>query len=307
LTVTRHLAPALLLLTLIAAGCGDDDTTGPGPNGPNAMSATIDGQPWVADPSLITVTSNSNTARQGTLLITGGRISTGEAVTLTLSFVSGSGTYPLGVNFLTNAGGHGQVVDVPDSWNTPLNGAAGTVNITTRTSTRIAGSFSFTAKAVTGGTTPETRIVTGGSFDITVSGGLPALPTGLPSSVSATIDGAFWNAATVEGESSGSDDFTFAAFTNEGTVYSVTLSPTVPVTAGVIAYGIPSQMSLTITRTGTSDTWRATAGPDIGSVTITAFSGNRVMGTFSGTIPPFSGGASTALEVTGGVFDVDLE
>ncbi|HET9886302.1 MAG TPA: DUF6252 family protein, partial [bacterium] len=187
---------AVLLLSLLAPGCGDDDddTTGPGPAN-NEMSANVDGQAWRADQSAITVNGGASTPFQGTISIAGTQLGgVNENITLILSFISGPGTYPLGVNFLTNAGGQATFTQAPTSFVTILTGEAGVVTITTRTNTRIAGTFSFDASDISG---PGTVSVTNGVFDITVEGSLPALPTGSGSEMSANLDGNFWNAATI--------------------------------------------------------------------------------------------------------------
>lgn len=52
-------------------------------------------------------------------------------------------------------------------WVSPFaTGSSGTLTITTATATRVAGTFSFTAVARTQGTTPATRTVTNGTFDV---------------------------------------------------------------------------------------------------------------------------------------------
>ena len=213
--------------------------------------------------------------------------------------MGGPTTQPLGVNINTTPGGIGMVAVPPASWTTPLNGAAGTITLTKRTSTEIAGTFSFTATPSVGAT--STRNVTAGTFDITISGGLPAMPSGTGSVVDASIDGTPWNAATIVGSNPGSGIFTLEA---DNTEYSVTLIPTVPVVAGT-TYGIPSQMSLTVIRTGTSNSWAATSGADVGSVTITTFDAHRLVASFDVTLPPQT--ASGSLTMSGGAIDAYLQ
>jgi hypothetical protein len=298
--VKRILIPALV--ALLAAGCGDDDEpTGPGAAS-NHMSATIDGQNWESDQSTITVTGSAAIERQGTISISGKRLSNNKSVTLLLSFISGPGTYPLGVSVLSNAGGTGLVSDPPNSWLTPLNGEAGSVTITTRTDTRIAGSFEFDATELPG-TAAGTARVRNGEFDITVDGGLPDLPTGFGSSMSANLEGDFWNAAEFPTANSPS----FAAFDLKGkeTEFLISIVPKVPVEAGQ-TYGIPFQIDFKITRLGGSeDVWHSEGGPNTGTVTITALTNDNLVGTFQGSIPQETGGIEPML-VEDGQFNVYL-
>ena len=301
--VKRIPMPVLLLslfaLSLFAAGCSDDDDpVGPG-TANNFMSARINGEQWAADQSAITITGDATSGRQGTITISGTRVTGQRNITLFLSFINGPGTYPLGVSVLTNAGGRGLVTDPPNTWTTPLSGDAGSVTISTRTDSRIAGTFSFVATDPGGSTSGA--VVTEGEFDITVSGGLPNLATGIPSSASAMLDGELWNAAAVGGDSPSAGEFSFAATTTE---FGIAIQTAVPVSAGN-TYGIPSEMDLVITLIGGTDTWHAEAGPDIGTVTVQQITDDQVVGSFEGIIPQFSGG-STPMEVTEGQFNVSL-
>jgi hypothetical protein len=68
-----------------------------------------------------------------------------SSLTVTLTNIDAPGTYPLGVN-LTGFGGTATVGQRSDGWGTPLRGAAGdagSVVVTSRTATRIKGTFSF--------------------------------------------------------------------------------------------------------------------------------------------------------------------
>lgn len=302
---SRFLLACLSIVSLVIVGCGGSSSpTGPsdqssGTGTGNVFSAIIDGTAWSSDANHITVTGSTSPTRAGTLVISGYETASGTTLSLTLSFVGGPSTQPLGVNINTTPGGIGMVAAPPASWTTPLDGAAGTITLSKRTSTEIAGTFSFTATASVGAT--GTRNVTAGSFDITMAGGLPAMPTGTGSVVHASIDGTPWNAATIVGSNPGSGIFTLEA---DNTEYSVTLIPTVPVVAGT-TYGIPSQMSLTVIRTGTSNSWAATSGVDVGSVTITTFDAHRLVASFDVTLPPQT--ASGSLSMSEGAIDAYLQ
>src|SRR4029079_16671896 len=109
-----------------------------------------DGVAWASDPLALQVTGNQ--AVPGTQLILGTKLTGGQDsrnVTRTLGYLSGPGTYPLGVNQGTTAGGSGAVTiqqgGVLGLWNTVCSGSAGTITITSLTSTRMTGTFQFTA------------------------------------------------------------------------------------------------------------------------------------------------------------------
>lgn len=287
------------LLTLGGCGGGDDGPADPGGGGGNSFTAVIDGVNWTSDETFISVTGISTPTREGALIVTGFESASGRGLSLALSYFIGPASQPLGVNTITTPGGTGTVIVTPDSWTTPLNGQAGFITLSARTATRVAGTFNFTAEAV-GGAGPATRVVTGGAFDITQDSGLPPLPTGVGSTTIATIGGSPWNAATIVGLNGGGGTFSLAA---GNTAYSITLLPKQPVTAGN-SYGIPSQMDITVTRTGTADSWWGGLGADIGSVTISTITSNRLVATFHGTLAPLN--AVGDLDVGGGAINAYL-
>jgi len=278
---------------LFAMGCGgDDDPTGPGGGG-NTFRANIDGASWSAVSSTIQVTGGAD-PRLGTIVITGGNAG-GNAIILTLSFIGGTGTYPLGVNPGTNAGGTGSVVDVPITWLTPLSGAAGTVEITTRSATRIAGTFEFTATPLGAGA-PHVA-VTGGGFDITIDSGLPALPTGGGSVMTAKIDGEDWNGATITQVGNGS------SFGGTTTEYSINFTGAVSPGAFDLGPG-PGRWQCQILRIGSGDSWYAGTNDSVGTIIFATVLPGRMQGLFYGTLPPLSG--TDSLVVTDGFFSVYL-
>jgi hypothetical protein len=288
------LVRALMAAALLAMGCGgDDDPNGPGGGGGNIYRANIDGASWSAVSSTIQVTGGGD-PRLGTIVISGGNAG-GDAIVLTLSFIGGTGTYPLGVNQGTNAGGTGSVVDVPNTWLTPLSGAAGTVEITTRSATRIAGTFEFTA-APLGGGGPDVA-VTGGEFDITIDSGLPALPTGGGSIMTADIDGEEWNGATITQVGNGS------SFGGATTEYSINFAGAVSPGAFDLGPG-PGRWQCQILRIGTGDSWYVGTSDSVGTIIFATVLPGRMQGLFYGTLPPLTG--TDSLVVTDGFFSVYL-
>ena len=65
----------------------------------------------------------------------------------------------------------------PKTYVTPLDGVSGSVTITEYTEWDIKGTFHFTAEGTDPSYVPRTRSVTEGEFDISVSHGLPPVPT----------------------------------------------------------------------------------------------------------------------------------
>jgi hypothetical protein len=297
-----------VLAVLIGGGCGGDDDGGGPPTEPggstgggNFFAAKIDGVSWSSDSDRIQVTGNTPATRPGTLVLSGYNVSNNRGVQLTLSFIIGPASQPLGVNPGTNPGGTGGLILSTDSWLTPLNGAAGFINITARTDKRIAGSFNFTADGILPSIVPPQRVVTEGAFDITIDAGLPPLPTGVGSTSIATIGGTPWNAATIVGSYAGPGVF---ALSVGNTSYMIVFTPATPVSAGNV-YGIPSQVTMQVTRQGTADGWAAVTGPDIGSFSLTTFNVNRLIATYNATLPKLGGGAPLA--ITGGTINAYLE
>ncbi|HET6462355.1 MAG TPA: hypothetical protein VFH33_01020 [Candidatus Krumholzibacteria bacterium] len=309
----KTLRLAVLALGLLAMGCGGGGDGG-GPAGPgggggggggsNSFSGTIDGTNWKSDAALIQVTGDASAARQGTLSITGYSASAKRGITLTISFFTATTpvTQPLGVNPASNPGGVGSVIVTPTIWSSPLSGKAGFVTLTARTDKRIAGTFNFGADALVGGTVPASRNVTNGKFDITIAGGLPALPTGVGSTSTANIGGTPWNAATIVGLHPGAGVFGITASTTE---YTITLTPVVPVSAGQ-SWNIPSQVTVQVIQTGTANAWAAISGPDIGSINITTFDTHRLVATYSAAGIASTGGGSP-LTITSGTVNAYLQ
>jgi hypothetical protein len=300
----KRLVGALVIIVgFFVAGCGSDEAptnpnngSGGGGGGTTIFKAKIDGVDWAATSNTVQVTGNTPANPQGTISISGGNITSGIGMGLTLSYISGTGTYAFGVNPGSSAGGVATVSDAPDSWSTPLNGASGSITISTRTATRIAGTFQFTASPVLGGG-PDVA-VTAGEFDITVSAGLPDLPTGLPSAMHATMGGVFWNGATIVGIAGG------ASFGGSTTEYSINFVAKVPIVAGG-QYDIGADFTVLAMRVGTTDSWAVTVEDSVGYMNFITATSDRVQGFFGGTLPEM-GTAAMPLEILGGFFSVGL-
>jgi hypothetical protein len=134
-------------------GGGDGGPTNPQNTSDSTLAATIDGTPFSAS-TLTILTSATHIALIG---VNGaqsmglgfdtklGTQSSGTGGTATVSVVIGQGSWGAGPNLATSSG---------------------TVTVTTATSNHVAGTFSFTAVSIGAVSTPATRQVTNGRFDV---------------------------------------------------------------------------------------------------------------------------------------------
>lgn len=295
----------LIVLGAALAACGGGSSGGPGGPGGGGVgfSATIDGQAWTADAIGFSVTGNPGTP--GSLIISGVEVVSAtdyRTLLLTVSFIGATGAYPIGINIGTTAGGTASITEVAGStvttWFTSLNGAAGTVTITSLTATRMQGTFSFTADLSPPGPGAQAT-VTNGSFDIALPSGFTSVPVGNHGSTfTADLGGTPFNGATVVALG----DLVAGAFSGGGQTVatSVSLTTAAQITATGI-YALGPEITITVLDFGTGNSWGSLTGA-IGTVTITAIGGGRVVGTFSGLLVPI-GGAVGNLTVTG-AFDM---
>ena len=155
------LRSALVLMaaaTIVACGGGDGGPASPNPNpgtGNGSMSARIDGAQWTA-------TGVAASGKNGALIVVG-TSSAGLAVGFGASMIQGTGTQTFGPTSAANGG----VTATTMSWGANSFQGSGSVTLTTLTATRAAGTFTFTAPALTAGSSPSTRVVTSGVFDVT--------------------------------------------------------------------------------------------------------------------------------------------
>ncbi len=293
--------PVLLALAALAAGCGSDSGTGPTP-GSGPMSATIDGQAWVADENL--ATGMAVPGVPGAFIVQGSRVLSGsDALSLQISVynAAGPGTYPLGAG-PSVTGGIATVATAGAGWTTPLSGAAGSMVITALTPTRIAGTFEYTADAAVGSAT-GTRSITSGQFDLLLGNAadpLPALPGNAGGFFRADVGGAPYNASTVAANTI-SSNLIVTSTTDARNVGIVLQSVTAP--GDYTLTSSPPSRTMSVIELGSSVQWGA--GPAMtGTVSVTSLTSQRAIGSFTATLAPVAGTASTL--TISGTFDVGL-
>ena len=301
---------AAVTIALGSTGCsGGSDSTGPddGGNGQFRFTAKIDGANWA---------SNSGAERIGVTLsqpglysITGIQLGgSGLTIIMTLTNIPGPGTYPLGVGFSV-AGGNVLISSAAGpGWRTAQTGADGTITITTLTSSRIEGTFNFTAVPFTGGATGN-KTVTDGSFTLEVkpTGTVAPLPDNAGHKVSATFNGVAFNAAEVAAGylSSNSGTLSIAATTPTRSL-SIQFT-SVPLATGTynVSTAIPIRTLGVTTLVGTQvqSSYTSSATGSTGSITITSFTATRIKGTFTAVLQPI-GAQTGTMTITNGTFDI---
>lgn len=296
------------LLGLAATGAcgGGGDSNGPGSG--SGFTATIDGQAWEA--TEISIAANPIPGLPGALLITGNEGGTdGRGVVITLSNISGTGTYPLGVGSDVY-GGTGQVGQSNNGWITDTKGTAGTITLTTLTASHITGSFSFVAEPGHSNTVGGNRVVTNGHFDLPFGGALTPVPANKGSMVTATLGSDPYIAWSVNGllqDHLGGAGFQFSSATSDHGL-SILLSGTI--TPGT--YTLTNTGAIRVVTAGRNGgdanhcCW-GSGSADVGTITITSITAQRVKGTITATLQPQPGKAAvTPLVITDAAFDVGI-
>lgn len=273
--VLRHLqALVVIVVALTGPACSGDSPTAPS-NATPRFTATIDGAVWQSDASQLSARS----AQPGVYQLRGGRPD-GPTVSITLTNITGTGRYPLGV-FLGIPGGSVTVSENAAEW-MAISAVTGTIDITTLTTTRIGGTFSVTARRFSD---DSQRTITNGSFlldlQITGNGGVAPAPSG--SSFTATIDGVPWTAASISGS------LTVAPAIGAipaGTTFSLTAIGVGTVQIRLFTFtGVGSYPATLMIPPSASITMPSTSGESFvstsGTVTITGATADRISGTFT--------------------------
>jgi hypothetical protein len=302
LSLSRIAAGVLVFGVLSACGGGGTDPNGGGGGGGGTfgMTASIDGAAW--SPSFA---ASGAHASPGVWNFTG--VSTtggGSSIMVSLYNIRGPGTYPLGVN-VTGVGGIAQVVKGAKGWSTALTGVAGTVTIDTVSNTRLVGSFSFSAVALSGGATGTVE-VTEGSFKLPVTtiGNPGSLPDNAGDRLTVTSGDKDYNAGTI---SATFPNDTSMLVASNNTVDGVAIQLAGIHGTGSYALSLSPLHVLTYSTFdgANASIWGGVAG-DAGSIVITSRTATRIQGTFNVTLQPATGPAATGPIDLVGDFDLGI-
>lgn len=307
----RIAAPVPALTALLVA-CGGGSSTGPVNTGAGDFTASIDGAAWSSTQTQVSGGGSGANQVPGLITIIGTQVVSATSyttLTLSLGYIAGPGTYPLGVNAGTTAGGSG-LVYAPQggtfgTWSTNFTGSAGSVTVTSLTATRIAGTFQFTAPPQSFSQTTGTRVVTNGAFDVALPAGFtPAPANDRGSRISALVGGVPWNGATVTALG------TQTVFVYGGTTdsLSISIAPASVMAAGGTYLiggfqpGGVQNATMIVTRLPSGASWTSGTQSAVGSMTITSLGNGRAAGNFSATLS----GTGGTLVITQGTFDVKI-
>jgi hypothetical protein len=290
---------ALALVTTMS-GCGGDGGNGSG-SGSSRLSADIDGASWSADPTVLNLVGVPY-AQPGTYTLVGSNRAVTQTLSITLYNIREAGVYPLGVG-VSVPGGSGLVSDQTGGWATIQSGDAGTIDITTLTDSRMAGTFNFVAEALSG-TATGTVEVTNGEFDLAVkpNGTVPPLPDYAGSTLNATFNGEPFTAANVM---AADPRLTQGIFTLVGDNSGFGVAFSVASVTGPGTYELSSPSTIGVTGDGSDPTvccWNSNPGGS-GSVTVTSMTATRIQGTFTATLLPTFGSELTGEMMVEGSFD----
>jgi hypothetical protein len=308
---SRFAVAAAVLTIVTFSGCGGGDSgTNPGPGPGNSadgdMTAKVNGQSWTGGDLAVYATGvpgvPGGLGIGGTQTISGASV---RSITLTLYNIHGPGTYPLGV-VPPVFGGFASFSDASGVWMTGNTGTAGTITFTTLSTTRVAGTFQFTAIPVAGGGGVGTKEITDGAFDLPLTGTIVQLRDQDGASLTATLNGSPYVASTIAVTMKGAAGFGVSSLTGTQTVTIWLNGATTPGTYSPTLEGNLRGISVTDLTTGSGSNhpnWGLTA-EDAGTITITSLTPTRVKGTFNVTLGPQPTGGASGNMVAVGMFDV---
>lgn len=275
----------------LTLSCSSGSSTGPVTTGGGTFRATIDGASWVSTTSTVTASAN------GAYTLTGYQLSNAVSLSMTLWNIGATGTYPIGVG-PTVPGGTAIVVSGGASFNTPLSGAAGTVTVSTLSTTRIAGTFNFSAPPVIG-QSGSSKVVTSGSFDLPMSGvSSVSINDNVGSKFTGTVAGNAFTAATIVSVTPVSSGTLTLGASN--TAYNVTLILSGYTGAGTYALGSGASRTMQVTIPGSAtQSWGSTNATSSGTVVITSATATRIKGTINATLSASPGFSGSPVSVVG--------
>lgn len=297
----RRLLPFALLAVIACGGSTPTDPNNNNGSGTNRLSATIDGAAWSAASAAIVASGNMSQIPGG-LLFQGSTITQpARALVINLARISGPGTYPLGVNTGTNAGGTLTMTLGTASWWTPLSGDAGSVTITSMANGRMQGTFTADLVRLAGSGGADQVTITNGQFNVPINPGY-AVPAAddRGSTATITIDGQTTKGATIVGLGGGTSLIGISAANLDWTV-SVTAGPVDgPGTLPLSAFTVPIRKVMIIP-TGGGLAWGGTQA-DVGTFTVTSVTATRLAGSWTATLAAVGHGGGP--RTVTGTFDV---
>jgi len=313
-SILCRLVAVTIATGISACGGSSGDSTGPtnggtgnGGTGNSRFTAKIDGVAWASNAGVESV--GVPITLPGLYTMTGTKLGTGGyTIVISLSNISGPGTYPLGVG-VSVPGGSVLISTTAGGWRTPQTGADGSITITTLTASRIEGTFNFTAVPFTGSVT-GTKTVTEGSFalDVKPTGTVGALPDNAGSKVSATMNGTAFSAADAGGSYSASNTGTLSIVgTNNTRGLSIALAGIAANSVGTFALSSATSRTITLNLINASQpagAYSSSVAGGSGSVTITSFTATRIKGTFTATLGAALAPATGTMTITNGTFDI---
>ena len=308
---SKLLSCTVIALAATIGSCGGDGgSTGPNgqTNGEFRFRAKIDGADWASTAG--SERTGVPITLPGVFAITGTQLGgAGYTVVFQLYNIAGPGTYPLGVG-VSVPGGSALISTIAGGWRTPQTGADGSITITTLTASRMEATFNFTAVPFTGSVT-GTKTVTDGSLvvELKPTGTIAPLPENAGSKLSATLNGAAYNAAEATGTYLASGGIFTVVGNNDTRSLAISLTgvPATGVGTYALSNGSPARsIGLTIVNGAqVIGTYHSNMAGSNGTVTITSFTASRIKGTFSGVLGAVAGsGVTGTMSITNGVFDI---
>lgn len=299
----RVLAAACAAFLVACGGGGPTNPGGGGGGGGDVLAASIDGTAWSAASGTIAASGNTSQIPGG-LIFQGSTLSQpARALVINLARIAGPGTYPLGVNTGTNAGGTLTMSLGTASWWTPLSGDAGTITITSMANGRMQGTFSATLGRLAGTGGADQVTITNGQFNVPINPGYAAPAADNRGSVlSVTVDGQTSKGATIVGLGGGTSLIGITATNLDWTVILSAGPVDAPGTLPLSSTTVPIR-KVSIISTAGGQGWGGTQA-DVGTFTINSVTATRMAGSFSATLAGI-GQAGGSRTVTG-TFDVRI-
>lgn len=303
--VRAGLGMLLLLWCASCIGSAPTDTTPEPPSNPLIFKAMLDGTPW--QPTTITFSANQYGGFDVMALDLFGPAR--FFVTMSVGHVIGVGTYPLTGELGPFEGGRASVSSGSAFWFTNLTGGSGTLTISSATTTRIGGTFQFTAPPSAG--FGGTRQVTQGEFDLPIAGtGFEVTPLNAAFRVTVVADSVACVPRFMSVNGIPGDRLILSVSCLDGQSLSIDLSGFTGVGSYALGGGGTRTMSFSRSASGLYQSFGGSNASSSGTVDVTTYVAGtsagttRIAGTFSATLPPMTANSGTIAVQVSGSFDV---